>query len=107
EDPMPRKRHSGIPRLQSREKVKALLLSMTPEQLAPIRPLLQACDVPTAVIWGTGDIFFRRHWADWLVDLIPGADEVVEIPHGRLFFPDERAPELVDALQAHWARHGC
>ena len=105
---MPRKLHSGIPRLQSREKVKALLLSMmTPEQLAPIRPLLQACDVPTAVIWGTGDIFFRRHWADWLVDLIPGADDVVKIPHGRLFFPDERAPELVDALQAHWARHGC
>jgi pimeloyl-ACP methyl ester carboxylesterase len=84
----------------------ALLLSMTPEQLAPIRPLLQTCDLPTAVIWGTGDIFFHRHWADWLVDLIPGADEVVEIPHGRLFFPDERAPELIDALQAHWARDG-
>jgi pimeloyl-ACP methyl ester carboxylesterase len=83
----------------------ALLLSMTPEQLAPIRPLLQDCQVPTAIVWGTGDIFFHRHWADWLVDLIPGAHEVVEIPGGRLFYPDERAPELVEALEAHWERH--
>ncbi len=83
----------------------ALLSSMHPQQLAPIRPLLQTCEVPTAIVWGTGDIFFRRPWADWLVDLIPGATSVTEIPGGRLFFPDERAPELVDALEAHWASH--
>lgn len=83
----------------------ALLSSMTPEQLAPIRPLLQTCEIPTAIIWGTGDIFFKRRWADWLVDLIPGAKTVTEIPGGRLFFPDERAPELVRALQAHWGRN--
>ena len=81
----------------------ALLTSMTPEQLAPIHPLLARCDIPTAIIWGTGDIFFKRPWADWLVDLIPGARGVVEIPGGRLFFPDERADELVGALEAHWA----
>lgn len=80
-----------------------LLMSMTPEQLAPIRPLLQKCEVPTAIIWGTGDIFFKRRWADWLVDLIPGANGVVEIPGGRLFYPDERADELVAALKPHWA----
>lgn len=80
----------------------ALLSSMTPELLAPIRPLLSACEVPTAIVWGTGDIFFRRPWADWLVDLIPGATGVVEVPGARLFFPDERARELVDALEAHW-----
>lgn len=82
-----------------------LLMSMTPEQLAPIHPLLQRCEVPTAIIWGTGDIFFKRRWADWLVDLIPGATGVVEIPGGRLFYPDERADELVRALEAHWARY--
>lgn len=82
----------------------ALLSSMAPEQLAPIRPLLQKCEVPTAIVWGTGDIFFDRCWADWLVNLIPGANSLIEIPDGRLFFPDERAGELVDALEAHWAR---
>lgn len=85
--------------------MSALLSSQAPEQLAPIRSQLEACEVPTAIVWGTGDIFFHRRWADWLVDLIPGAHDVVEIPGGRLFFPDERARELVDALEAHWERH--
>ena len=84
----------------------ALLSSMTPDQLAPITPLLRTCETPTAIIWGTGDIFFARKWADWLVDLIPGATSVTEIPGGRLFFPDERAPELVEALNSHWNQNG-
>ena len=82
--------------------MNALLASMTPKLLAPIHPFLSTCKIPTAIIWGTGDIFFHRRWADWLVDLIPGATEVVEIRGARLFFPDERAAELVDALKAHW-----
>ncbi|MEI7716930.1 MAG: alpha/beta hydrolase [Mycobacterium sp.] len=84
----------------------ALLSSMTPGQLAPITPLLRTCETPTAIIWGTGDIFFTRKWADWLVDLIPGATSVTEVPGGRLFFPDERAPELVEALNSHWNQNG-
>ena len=80
----------------------ALLSSMTQTLLAPIRPALSTCEVPTAVVWGTGDFFFRRSWADWLVDLIPGATGVVEVPGARLFFPDERARELVDVLESHW-----
>lgn len=84
----------------------ALLSSMAPDQLAPITPLLRTCETPTAIIWGTGDIFFKRKWADWLVDLMPGATSGTEIPGGRLFFPDERAPELVEALNSHWNQNG-
>ncbi|NMM92306.1 hypothetical protein B2J88_50100 [Rhodococcus sp. SRB_17] len=93
------------PTLGSRDGTRfmtALLSSMKPDELAPIRPLLSACELPTAIVWGTGDIFFRRSWADWLVELIPGATGVVEVPGARLFFPDERAGELVEALEAHW-----
>ncbi len=95
-----------MPTLGSPEGVRfmnALMSSVNPELLAPIRPLLAECEVPTAIVWGTGDIFFRRSWADWLMDLIPGATAVVEVPGGKLFFPDERAGELVDALEDHWA----
>jgi len=28
---------------------------------------------------------------------------VAEVPGGRLFFPDERAAELVSHLEAHWS----
>jgi hypothetical protein len=42
-------------------------------------------------------------WAYWLRDTIPGVTEVVEIDGARLFFPDERAADLVPHLQRHWA----
>ncbi len=66
---------------------------------------LRALEVPTIIIWGTGDQFFELSWAHWLRDLIPGAYEVVEVAGAKLFFPDERAAELLDALQRHWREH--
>lgn len=33
--------------------------------------------------------------------MIPGASRVVEIPGGRLFYVDERAAELVNAMNDH------
>lgn len=82
--------------------MERLLASMNPHQLADIRPRLAACQVPTVLVWGTGDLFFELEWAHWLRRLIPGATEVVEIPGGRLFYVDERAGELVAALENHW-----
>jgi len=55
------------------------------------------------VVWGTGDVFFEVKWAYWLRDTIPGVTEVVELDGGRLFFPDERAEELVPYLRRHWS----
>lgn len=82
--------------------MERLLASMNPYDLSRIRPRLQACEVPTVLVWGTGDIFFKLPWAHWLKRLIPGATEVVEVPGGKLFYVDERAPELVAALEKHW-----
>ena len=66
---------------------------------------LSRLQVPTLIVWGTADKFFRRKWAYWLRDTIPGASEVVEIDGGRLFFPDERATEFTAALRRHWDKH--
>lgn len=93
------------PILGSQEGIRfmeRLLASMAPDQLSGIRPQLSACEVPTSLVWGTGDIFFGLEWAHWLQRLIPGATEVVEIPRGRLFYVDERAEELVSVLENHW-----
>lgn len=51
------------------------------------------------------NIFFRRRWANWLRDSIPGATDVVEIDGACLFFPNERATELTAALRRHWDTH--
>jgi pimeloyl-ACP methyl ester carboxylesterase len=68
-------------------------------------PALVRLQVPTLIVWGTGDRAFRVKWAYWLRDTIPGATEVVEIDAGRLFFPDERAAKLTAALRCHWDAH--
>jgi pimeloyl-ACP methyl ester carboxylesterase len=78
------------------------LLSLGPDDLLEVEPALSRLIVPTLVVWGTDDVFFDLKWAYWLKDLIPGTTSVVEIEGGRLFFPDERAGELVSALLAHW-----
>lgn len=82
-----------------------LLASMHARDLLAAEPALRRLQVPTLIVWGTDDLFFRRKWAYWLRDTIPGATEVIEIDKGRLFFPDERAAELTAALRRHWDAH--
>src|ERR1700729_4271310 len=82
-----------------------LLVSLHARDLLAVEPALARLQVPTLIVWGTDDIFFRPKWAYWLRDTIPGATEVVEIDGGRLFFPDERAAKLTVALRRHWAAH--
>ncbi|MFD1540245.1 alpha/beta fold hydrolase [Nonomuraea guangzhouensis] len=79
-----------------------LLTSIDAKDMVAIEPLLTVLAVPTLVVWGTGDVFFDVSWAHWLRDTIPGVKEVVEIEGGRLFFPDERAGELVPHLRRFW-----
>jgi pimeloyl-ACP methyl ester carboxylesterase len=82
-----------------------ILPSLHARDLLAIEPDLARLQVPTLIVWGTGDRFFSRKWAYWLRDTIPGASEVVEIDGARLFFPDERAAELTAALRRHWDDH--
>jgi pimeloyl-ACP methyl ester carboxylesterase len=80
-----------------------MLSSLEADDLLAAEPALKKLDVPTLVVWGTGDAFFDVSWAYWLRDTIPGVTEVVEIEGARLFFPDERAAELTPLLRRHWA----
>jgi pimeloyl-ACP methyl ester carboxylesterase len=82
-----------------------LMTALRRRDLLAAEPALRRLQVPTAIVWGTADRFFDRKWAYWLRDTIPGATGVTEIDGGRLFFPDERAAELVAALRRHWDAH--
>ncbi len=82
-----------------------LLTSLHARDLLAVEPALARLQVPTLIVWGTGDKFFHRKWAYRLRGTIPGATEVIELDGARLFFPDERAPELTAALRRHWDAH--
>jgi pimeloyl-ACP methyl ester carboxylesterase len=79
--------------------------SLHNRDLAAVEPALRQLTVPTLMVWGTGDIFFRLRHVEQLRDMIPGATGVVTVDGGRLFFPGERAADLITHLRACWAVH--
>jgi pimeloyl-ACP methyl ester carboxylesterase len=85
------------------EEIQRTLVSLDAADLVALKPGLERLDVPTLVVWGTGDQFFPVRLAHWLRDTIPGASEVVEVEGGKLFWPGERPDELVPHLRRHWA----
>jgi hypothetical protein len=46
---------------------------------------------------------FDVKWAYWLRDTIAGSGRVLEVPGGKLFFPEEEPALVADALRSHWA----
>jgi haloalkane dehalogenase len=60
---------------------------------------VRTLSIPTLLLWGHPDEYFRRRELAWLKDVFPHAD-VYEIPHGG-HFPQEDAPEVMsEALMA-------
>ncbi len=93
------------PLVANRDRARQYLrmfTSIRARDLLAVEPALRELNVPTLIVWGTGDRFFSPKWAYWLRDTIPGATEVVELDGARLLFPDERASELTTALRRHW-----
>ncbi len=74
-------------------------------QTVAVEADLKRLATPTQIVWGLADPFFDVRWAYWLKDTIPGAERVVEVPDGGLFFPEDQPGMLVSPLREFWARH--
>jgi pimeloyl-ACP methyl ester carboxylesterase len=85
--------------------LERILTASSAADLMAIAPLLAELHAPTLVAWGTGDSFFAEEWAHRLEAMIPGVERVVLVPDAMLFWPDERAVELVPLLRDFWAAH--
>ena len=92
--------------LENAREIERTMRSLRSDDLAALEPGLRRLEVPTLMVWGTGDPFFGVELAHWLRDTIPGAREVVEVDGGKLFWPGERPGELVPHLRRHWAWAG-
>jgi pimeloyl-ACP methyl ester carboxylesterase len=82
--------------------IEDFLINPDVTELTRLPDRLATLAVPTAVIWGDADIFFGPEWATWLRDLIPGCESVTWLEGAKLFFPDDRAADLVPLLKSHW-----
>lgn len=76
--------------------------SFSVQQTVAVEPLLRCLTVPTQIVWGTDDIFFDIELAHWLRDTIPGVVRLIEAPHAKLFFAEDRPEALAGPLRELW-----
>jgi pimeloyl-ACP methyl ester carboxylesterase len=97
------------PLLSSQQRIDAFQrywLGFDNAQTVAIHSKLKNLQVPTLIVWGLQDIFFDKKWAYWLKDTIPGAKRVIEVPDGRLFFPEDRPDALARPMLRFWDEVG-
>jgi pimeloyl-ACP methyl ester carboxylesterase len=95
------------PVLSSQHRIEAFArywLAFDNTQTVAIEATLKRLTVPTLIVWGLEDIFFDKKWAYWLKDTIPGAEPVIEVPDGRLFFPEDRPDSLAGPMLRLWEK---
>jgi pimeloyl-ACP methyl ester carboxylesterase len=93
------------PLLSSQQRIEAFQrywLGFDNSHTVAIHAALKALQVPTLIVWGLKDIFFDKKWAYWLKDAIPGARRVIEVPDGRLFFPEDLPDTLAEPMIQFW-----
>jgi pimeloyl-ACP methyl ester carboxylesterase len=81
-----------------------MVAALVPAEMDAVSEPLRALDVPTQLVWGTGDATFGLKWAYYLRDLLPGAREVIEVDGAKIFFPEERPGDLIPHLRRQWNR---
>ena len=85
--------------------LERLLTASSASELMAVEPLLAELHAPAQIAWGTADPFFEPVWARRLEAMIPGVERVTLVPDAMLFWPDERAADLVPLLRDFWESH--
>lgn len=85
--------------------LERFLVAPKAEELVAVAPLLAELKVPVQLAWGTADIFFPPSWVERMRELLPSTERVTLVPDAMLFWPDERAADLVPLLKDFWQAH--
>ena len=71
---------------QSARQFQRWALSVRARDLLAVEPALARLQVPTLIVWGTGDMFFKRKWA-YSLGHHSGRHRGDQLDGARLFFP--------------------
>jgi pimeloyl-ACP methyl ester carboxylesterase len=85
--------------------LERFLVAPKAEELVAVAPQLAALEAPVQLAWGTADIFFPPAWVERMRELLPSTERVTLVPDAMLFWPDERAADLVPLLRDFWSAH--
>lgn len=82
--------------------LERFILAFDPAPTIRIEDRLKQLTVPTAIVWGTGDIFFDEQWSHWLAGTIAGTRSRTSLEGARLLFPEKRPEELNREILRLW-----
>lgn len=77
--------------------------SLLPNPLQGLEARLKECRVPTAILWGTGDKFFKPSNVDYLGRVLPNVKLIRHVEGAALFFPEEHPELIAEAARDLWA----
>jgi len=76
--------------------------SLLPNPLEGLERRLREVTVPTAILWGTGDKFFKPSNVEYLRGVLPNVKQVRHVEGAALFFPEENPGLVADAARDLW-----
>jgi haloalkane dehalogenase len=86
-----------------RTQLNRYLAAFEPNPLVAIKPMLERCEAPTRMVWGTVDPLFPLTWAEWLDRTLPKSRGVRLVDGGRLFWPEEHPDLLAEEARTLWS----
>jgi haloalkane dehalogenase len=85
-----------------RRLLDAYASALEPNPLEGLEAALRGCEVPTRIVWGTGDVIFSPANPAYLDRLLPRSRGVREVPGAKLFFPEEYPELIAEEARALW-----
>jgi pimeloyl-ACP methyl ester carboxylesterase len=86
--------------------VNRYTLSLTPNPLQGIAPLLRECTAPTRIVWGMSDTIFSPRNPHYLAAILPRVTGIRRIREAKLFFPEEYPDVVAAEARLLWEQAG-
>jgi haloalkane dehalogenase len=83
-------------------QVHAYAISLEKNPLAGIEPALEACRIPTRIVWGMGDTIFSSASPDYLDKTFGNSRGIRRLPRQKLFWPEELPDVVAEEARALW-----
>jgi pimeloyl-ACP methyl ester carboxylesterase len=87
---------------ERRRLIDAYASALEPNPLAGLEAALRECDIPTRIVWGTGDVTFSAADPTYLDRILLRSRGVREVADAKLFFPEEYPDLIAEEARAPW-----
>lgn len=91
------------PLVERPQRTHAYALGLDANVLAGVESTLRQRDLPTRIIWGTGDTIFSSESPGYLDKTFGNSRGVRQVPEAKLFFPEEFPDLIAEEAKRLWS----